>query len=60
MTSLSHHQLHVWIDYIGDIITWLISFLLSTLALTGLAFLKNMIEKCKSTSLIAIQVENWC
>jgi len=22
--SLSHHQLRVWIDYIGDIITWLI------------------------------------
>jgi len=22
--SLSHHQCHVWIDYVGDIIVWLV------------------------------------
>ena len=49
VTSLSHHQGHTWIDYVCNIITWLIY---------TLAFL-TVSEKCKSTSLSAIQVKNW-
>jgi hypothetical protein len=50
VTSLSCHLSCVWIDYVGDIIAWLIYFSVSR----ALAFLTNMSEKRESASPSAI------
>jgi len=53
VTSLSCHQSHIHIDYVGDIITWLMYFTLQQQWLVT-----KMSEKCKCTSPNAIQVKN--
>ena len=53
MTPLLCQQSCIWIDYAAGI---LMEPIVSSSA--ALAFLTNMSEKCKSTSLSAIQVEN--
>jgi hypothetical protein len=51
-TSLSRHQLRVWIGFVGVISMWLIQFS------TALTFLTNMSVKRKSASPSAIKVKN--
>ena len=53
VTPLACQQSYKWIDYAADI---LMEPVVSSS--TALAFLTNMSEKCKSTSLSAIQVKN--
>jgi hypothetical protein len=55
VTSLSCHLSQVWIDYIGDTVTWLMQFPISI----ALAFVTKMSEKYKSTLSSAIQAQNW-
>jgi len=53
VTPLSCQQSCNWIDYAADILMEpIVSFS------TALAFLTDMSEKCKSTSLSAIQAKN--
>ena len=54
VTSLSCHQLRVWNDYVGDIITGHV-----VSSSTALGFLTNMSEEHISTSPSATQVKNW-
>jgi len=51
--SLLRHQSRVWIDYTGDIIIQIFSFLF-----TAQVLLTSMSEKCTSTSKCAIQVKD--
>jgi hypothetical protein len=55
VTSLSHNQLHAWIDCVGDI-NHVAGVDSSSVALV---FHTSISEKCKSTSSSAIPVKNW-